>query len=87
MIGDGEDSPREIELLGPQMKQRLLTGAAHFPGHARKGSEVAAVLAHFDDSGGREFLKAGLPIRGEFHAPNYRGYIYLINYIFYEILT
>ena len=80
-------SCNEIELLGPQMKQRLLTGAAHFPGHARAGSEVATVLAHFDDSGGGEFLKAGLQFRGKFHAPNYRRYMYLINYIFYEVLT
>jgi len=33
---------------------------------------VAAVLAHFDDSGGGEFLKAGLQFRGKFHVLNYR---------------
>jgi len=46
---------------------------------------VAAVLAHFDDSGGGEFLKAGLQFRGKFHVLNYKGKTYHINYIFQEI--
>jgi hypothetical protein len=53
------------------MQQRLLTGAAHFPGHPGEGRDAAAILAYFDDAGGDEFLKAGLQFGGEFHALNH----------------
>jgi hypothetical protein len=76
MIGDGQDSPREIELFRPQMKKRHFAGPAHFPGHSGEWRDAAAVFAHFDDAGGGELLEAGLQFSGEFHATKYIRYIY-----------
>jgi len=39
---------------------------------------------HLHDAGGGELLQAGLQFGGEFHAPNYSRYIYLINYIYFR---
>jgi hypothetical protein len=80
VIGDGKNSPGEIELFGPQMKKRQ-SGTAYFPGHSGEWRNAAAVFVHFDDAGGGEFLEAGLQFSGEFHAQKYIRFIYQINYI------
>jgi hypothetical protein len=72
MIGDGQDPPRKIELLGPNMKKGLFARAAHFPGHSGEGCDPPAVFPHFDGADGGEFLKAGLQFSSEFHDLDYK---------------
>jgi len=69
MVGNGQNAAREVKLLRPWMKQRLLAFTAHLSGHSGKRGNAAAVLANFDDPGGGKLLKAGLQFRGEFHVP------------------
>jgi hypothetical protein len=72
MIGDGQNAPRQIVILGPQMQERLLRDAAHFPGQSREGSDAAAVLANLDRAVGGELLETRLQFGGEVHAEEYK---------------
>jgi hypothetical protein len=49
------------------MQQGLFAATAHFPGHARKRRDAAAVLANFNDPGGGKLLEASLQFSREFH--------------------
>jgi hypothetical protein len=51
------------------MKQRLFAFTTHFPGHARKRRDAAAIFAHFNNPGGDKLLQAGLQFGSEFHMP------------------
>jgi hypothetical protein len=67
MIGDCQNSSRQIELLRPEVQQWFFARASHFPRHSGKRRHAAAVLPHFDDSGGNKLLQARLQFGCEFH--------------------
>src|SRR5260370_23986939 len=71
MIRDGQHPPGEVELLGPEMQQRFFAASSHFPRHARKGGNPAAVLMNVNKAGSGEFLQTRLQFGGEFHTPDY----------------
>jgi hypothetical protein len=72
MIGDSQDAPRQIVVLGPKMQERLLRDAAYFPRESREGSDAATVLANLDRAICGELLEARLQFGGEVHAEEYR---------------
>jgi hypothetical protein len=54
MIGDRQNSTRQIKLIRPKVKEWFFAGSAHLPGHSGKGCDPAAVLTYFHDPGGNE---------------------------------
>ena len=68
---DGENPPRQIVILRPQVKKRLLRSAAHFPGESGEGSDAPATLANLDSAIRGEFLETSLQFGGEVHAKEY----------------
>jgi hypothetical protein len=55
------------------VKERLLCGAANFPGKSGEGSHASAVLANLDRAIGGEFLEASLQLDREVHVQGYKG--------------
>ena len=73
MIGDSQNAARQIVILRPQVQERLLRGAAHFPGKSREGSDAPAILANFDSAIRGEFLETSLQFSEQVHAGKYKG--------------
>src|SRR5712692_1229935 len=72
MICDGQHSPGEVEVLGPEMQQRSFAASSYFPRHPRKGGHPAAVLVNVNEAGSGKFLQTGLQLGGEIHTPDYK---------------
>ena len=79
VIGDGQNAARKVELLRPQMEERLFTAAAYFPGHPRKDRNSPAVFKNFNGSGSGKLLETSSQFSSEFHALDYNYYNYLEN--------
>jgi hypothetical protein len=73
MVGDGEDTAREIVILRPEVQKRFFRGAADFPGESGERSNPSTVFANFDGAISGKFLETSLQFGREVHAGNYKG--------------
>jgi len=87
VIGDGQNAARKVELLRPQMQERLFTAAAYFPGHPRKDRNSAAVFKNFNGPGSGKLLEARSQFSSEFHALDYNYNDYLENRSFAAVTS
>jgi hypothetical protein len=60
MVGDGEDTAREIVILRPEVQKRFFCGAADFPGESGERSNPSTVFANFDGAISGKFLETRL---------------------------
>jgi hypothetical protein len=60
MVGDGEDTAREIVILRPEVQKRFFRGAADFPGESGERSNPSTVFANFDGAISGKFLETSL---------------------------
>jgi hypothetical protein len=68
MIGDRENSPRQIVLLRPKAQKGFRRRAAKFPGQCVEGRHPRAVFANLDGFRSSESAQTSIQVGGEFHA-------------------